>query len=63
MSVGSTSASIAAPPRTAVVIPTYCEADNLPALAAALDRLDPTVDVVDDDSPDGTGAIADGLAS
>lgn len=54
MSVGSTSASIAAPPRTAVVIPTYCEADNLPALAAALDRLDPTVDVVDDDSPDGT---------
>lgn len=48
-----------------VVLPTYNEADNLPAiLAALLDLPLPglRVIVVDDDSPDGTGQIADRLA-
>jgi dolichol-phosphate mannosyltransferase len=50
--------------RAVVVVPTYNEADNLPALAERLLALRPELDVlvVDDDSPDGTGAIADRLA-
>ncbi|MBK8051510.1 MAG: polyprenol monophosphomannose synthase [Anaerolineales bacterium] len=51
--------------RVAVVIPTYNEADNLPAMAAALFSLGITglqLWIVDDNSPDGTGAIADALA-
>lgn len=49
--------------RTVVVIPTYNEAENLEALAEAL-LVDPSHSllVVDDNSPDGTGAIADRLA-
>ncbi len=49
-----------------VVLPTYNEADNLPALAAALLALpigNLQVIVVDDSSPDGTGAAADRLAA
>src|SRR5450759_5038029 len=48
-----------------VVLPTYDEAENLPGIAAAiLDALPgATLLVVDDDSPDGTGAIADELAA
>jgi dolichol-phosphate mannosyltransferase len=47
-----------------VVIPTYNEADNLPALADALWTVLPTarILVVDDASPDGTGEIADQLS-
>ncbi len=49
-----------------VIIPTYNEADNLPAMAAALLDL-PLAGlqllVVDDHSPDGTGAVADELAA
>ncbi len=50
--------------RILAVIPTYNEAENLPALVAALLALplDLGVLVVDDASPDGTGAIADGLS-
>jgi dolichol-phosphate mannosyltransferase len=49
-----------------VVLPTYNEAENLPVLVAAL--LDLPLDglrilVADDNSPDGTGPIADQLAS
>ncbi|MBE7550517.1 MAG: polyprenol monophosphomannose synthase [Anaerolineales bacterium] len=50
---------------TIVVIPTYNEADNLPAITAELLQLAvPNLQllVVDDDSPDGTGQIADELA-
>ncbi len=48
-----------------VVIPTYNEAENLPALAAALWALpipDLKILVIDDASPDGTGEIADDLS-
>jgi dolichol-phosphate mannosyltransferase len=49
-----------------VVIPTYNEAENLPKLASALFLLplpDLRVIIVDDNSPDGTGALADELAT
>ena len=48
-----------------VVIPTYNEAENLPRLVSALFALPITglrLVVVDDNSPDGTGSLADGLA-
>lgn len=47
-----------------VVIPTYNEAHNLPRISAALFELgipDLRILVVDDDSPDGTGKVADTL--
>jgi dolichol-phosphate mannosyltransferase len=49
-----------------VVVPTYNEADNIAAFVQALFDLnvsDLNVLVVDDESPDGTGKIADGLAA
>lgn len=50
--------------RTAlVIVPTYNERDNLPVLVAALmEYPEVSVLVVDDNSPDGTGALADDLA-
>ena len=49
---------------TWVVVPTYNERDNLPALVDALLRLpDVSVLVVDDGSPDGTGDQAAALAT
>ena len=47
-----------------VVLPTYNEADNLPAIAEAILAASPGLDllVVDDNSPDGTGRLADDLA-
>lgn len=51
--------------RVVVVIPTYNEADNLAWIVARLRAAQPAIDVlvVDDGSPDGTGAIADELAA
>jgi len=51
-------------PRTIVVIPTYNEAENLPLLVPRVLDQDPEIEVlvVDDDSPDGTGKLADELA-
>ena len=48
-----------------VIVPTYNEADNVgPITAAILDALPAaTVLVVDDDSPDGTGRMAEALAA
>jgi dolichol-phosphate mannosyltransferase len=51
---------------TIIVIPTYNEADNLPAMADALWALPLStleILVVDDASPDGTGRLADELAA
>ncbi len=50
--------------RSLIVIPTYNERDNLPRLVSALLEITPSVDVlvVDDGSPDGTGATAEALA-
>jgi dolichol-phosphate mannosyltransferase len=49
--------------RPLVVVPTYNERDNLPLLVDALLRTPALrVLVVDDASPDGTGAVADTLA-
>ncbi len=51
--------------RTIVVVPTYNEANNIAPLAAALwelDLPDLAVLIVDDNSPDGTAAIAEDLA-
>jgi dolichol-phosphate mannosyltransferase len=51
--------------RVVVVIPTYNEAENLAWIVARVRSAQPEVDVlvVDDGSPDGTGAIADDLAA
>ncbi|GAA4405294.1 polyprenol monophosphomannose synthase [Fodinibacter luteus] len=51
--------------RVAVLIPTYNERDTLPVVVRRLHQVVPDVDVVvlDDDSPDGTGAVADALAA
>ena len=52
-------------PRIVMVIPTYNESDNLRWIVDRLRAAQPGVDVlvVDDESPDGTGAIADDLAA
>jgi dolichol-phosphate mannosyltransferase len=51
--------------RIVIIIPTYNEAENLPKLVSALFALplDINLLIVDDNSPDGTGQIADTLAS
>jgi dolichol-phosphate mannosyltransferase len=50
--------------KTVVLVPTYNEKDNLPILVKDLMTIpDVSVMVLDDQSPDGTGAVADGLAA
>ncbi len=50
---------------TLIIVPTYNERENLPRMAAKLLSLPVAVDVlvVDDNSPDGTGKLADDLAA
>ncbi len=50
--------------RALVVIPTFNEAGNLPNIVPQVLAQDPRLEVlvVDDNSPDGTGQLADGLA-
>lgn len=54
-----------AEPRVLVIVPTYNERQALPVTLARLRAAEPHVDVlvVDDASPDGTGDLADALAS
>jgi len=51
--------------RACVVLPTYDERENLPLIVPAILAADRRLDVlvVDDNSPDGTGALADALAA
>ena len=61
-------ARIATAPTLALVVPTYNERDRLPDLVRAIFTaydaagVDGTLVIVDDNSPDGTGKIADDLA-
>lgn len=50
--------------RTLVIIPTYNERQNLPLIVGRVHQARPDVDIliVDDDSPDGTGQLADELS-
>ncbi|HTO99464.1 MAG TPA: glycosyltransferase, partial [Myxococcales bacterium] len=50
--------------RACVVLPTYDERENLPRIVPAILAASPLLDVlvVDDNSPDGTGELADALA-
>jgi len=52
------------PPRVLVSLATYNEVDNIRPLAEAIRKTVPFVDVliVDDNSPDGTGRVADEMA-
>jgi len=54
-----------APPRLVVSLATYNEAENLEPLVAGIREFAPdaSVLVIDDASPDGTGAVADRLAA
>jgi len=51
-------------PKTLVIVPTYNERENLPALVRKVFSLPVKVDllIVDDNSPDGTGKMADEFA-
>ena len=52
-------------PRTIVVLPTYDEAENLPLIVPQILEQSPDLEVlvVDDNSPDGTGKLADDLVA
>ena len=49
--------------RATICLPTYNEAENLERMIRALEPAGAQVLVIDDNSPDGTGAIADRLAA
>ncbi len=53
------------PGRALVVIPTYDEIESLPVVVSGVRTAAPNVDILvaDDNSPDGTGALADQLAA
>jgi len=50
-------------PGAIVCLPTYNERENLERMVEALEPLDVRVLVIDDNSPDGTGELADRLAA
>jgi len=49
--------------KTTICLPTYNEAENLERMIRALEPVGARVLVIDDNSPDGTGEIADRLAA
>ena len=53
------------PEKALVIVPTYNERDNVAQIVPAILSQDPSLEVliVDDGSPDGTGAVADGMAA
>ena len=50
-------------PRVAVILPTYCEAENIAGIIGAIEnlQLNSTILVIDDSSPDGTQSIVEKL--
>jgi dolichol-phosphate mannosyltransferase len=51
------------PAKTVILLPTYNEKDNLPKMVAAIKSVAAAdILVIDDNSPDGTGLLADSLA-
>lgn len=52
-------------PRASIVLPTYNESENLPVIVPRLVAIDPRFEIVivDDNSPDGTSAMAEKLAA
>ncbi len=60
-----TESQVASHPRAVICLPTYNEAENLPLMVRAIHEVVPSIDilVIDDGSPDGTGRIADEIAS
>src|ERR671930_206610 len=61
-SVFATTAIISSGMPATVCLPTYNERENIEAMLRALGPLDVHVLVIDDNSPDGTGELADELA-
>ena len=59
------SAAITAGERALIIIPTYNERENIARIIGMVLSKDPRLEilVVDDGSPDGTGAIVDGIAA
>ncbi len=53
------------PERALVIVPTYNESENLPQIVPRILEQDPRLEVlvVDDNSPDGTGQLADEMAA
>src|SRR5439155_19115639 len=49
--------------RCLVILPTYNERDNLPAIIESIEQYAPEAHIliIDDNSPDGTGAVANEL--
>ena len=62
-SVGMSTNPVGASPDAVVVVPTYNEADNIARLAELIRDVGCSLLVVDDGSPDGTGALVDELAA
>jgi len=61
----TSAASESAATRPVVLVPTYNERENIDGIVAAIRRAQPAYDVcvIDDASPDGTGALADAWAA
>ncbi len=57
--------SVKAPAKVLIIVPTYNELENLPRILPLILTQDPAIHVlvVDDNSPDGTGALADRMAA
>ena len=48
-----------------VIVPTYNERESLPVIVSGIRQAEPDIHILiaDDNSPDGTGEVADGISS